>query len=55
MGLTSEDREVASRIKAHAEFETLRGTEREVKSTTAEVYGLGVKHHVELEIVLGRN
>jgi hypothetical protein len=55
MRLTSEDREVASWIKAHAEFDTLSSTEREVESATAEMYRLGVKHHVELEIVLGRN
>jgi hypothetical protein len=55
MGLTSEERKVASRIKTHAEFETLCCAEREVESTTTEVYRLGVKHHVELEIVLGRN
>jgi hypothetical protein len=55
MRLTSEDREVASGIKAHAEFDTLSSTECEVESATTEMYRLGVKHHVELEIVLGRN
>jgi hypothetical protein len=54
MGLTREEREIASGIKAHTEFDTLRGTECEIESTTAEVYSLGLKHHVELEIVLGR-
>jgi hypothetical protein len=55
MGLTREEREIASGIKAHTEFDTLCSTEREIESDTAEMYRLGVKHHVKLEIVLGRN
>jgi hypothetical protein len=55
MRLTRENREVTSWVKAHAEFDTLSSTEREIESATAEMYRLGVKHHVELEIVLGRN
>jgi hypothetical protein len=55
MKLAREEWEVTSRIKAHTEFETLCCAERKVESTTTKVYRLGVKHHVELERVLGRN
>jgi hypothetical protein len=55
MGLTSEKWEIASWIKSHTQFDTFCSTEREVKSATTEMHGVGVKHHVELEIVLGRD
>jgi hypothetical protein len=55
MRLTSKKWEITSWIKSHTQFDTFCSTEREVESATTEMHGVGVKHHVELEIVLGRD
>jgi hypothetical protein len=55
MRLTSKKWEITSGVKLHTQFDTFCSTEREVESATSEVHGVGVKHHVELEIVLGRD
>jgi hypothetical protein len=55
MGLTGEKWEITSGVKSHTQFDTFCSTEREVESATTEMHRVGVKHHVKLEIVLGRD
>jgi hypothetical protein len=55
MRLTSEKWEITAGVKSHTQFDTFCSMEREVESAASEMHGVGVKHHVELEIVLGRD